>query len=258
MNVVECTGLRHAYPPRRRGDPAVPVLRGVDLAVGAGERVALVGRSGSGKSTLVQALLAVQPVDAGTIRCRERTVLPGPVRQLRWFRRLVQYVPQDPGSTLDPRARVVDLVAEPIRRLHRAADNAALTAAETALAAVGLPVEVGAARAGELSGGQAQRVAIARALCPGPELLLADEPVSGLDPSMRAQIVDMLRDLSESRGTALLLVSHDLSAVAALCTRVAVLQCGRIVEDRPTAELIRDPRHPETRALLAAVPRLPT
>jgi peptide/nickel transport system ATP-binding protein len=258
VNIVECTGLWHAYPPHRRGGPTVPVLRGVDLAVGAGERVALVGRSGSGKSTLVQALLALQPTDAGTIRCHGRPVVVGPVSRLRWYRKLVQYVPQDPWSTLDPRARVMDLVAEPVRRLHGVTDRARLVGAATAaLEAVGLSPALGAARAGELSGGQAQRVAIARALCPRPALLLADEPVSGLDAPMREQVVDTLRGVSEARGTALLLVSHDLSAVAALCTRVVVLHDGRIVEDRPAAELLRDPRHPETRSLLAAVPRLP-
>jgi peptide/nickel transport system ATP-binding protein len=236
----------------------VPVLRGVDLSIDAGERVALVGRSGSGKSTLVRALLALQPVDAGSIRCRGQAVVAGPVRQLRWFRRIVQYVPQEPGATLDPRATVLELVAEPVRRLHGVTDRTRLTGvAEAALRAVGLPPATGAAKARALSGGQAQRVAIARALSAGPELLIADEPVSGLDPPLRAEVVDTLRAVSETHGTALLLVSHDLSAVAALCSRIVVLHDGRVVEDRPTAELLHDPRHPETRSLLAAVPRLP-
>lgn len=249
MNVLECARLEHAY--------AAPVLRGVDLGIAAGERVALVGRSGSGKSTLVRALLALTHVRAGTIRCLDRPVRPGPVRRLRWFRRLVQYVPQDPASTLDPRARVRDIVAEPIRRLHGTTGHELRAAADAALDTVRLPAELSDAYARDLSGGQAQRVAIARALAPGPRLLVADEPVSGLDAPLRAQVVDALRLASEAHGTALLLVSHDLSAAAALCDRIAVLHEGRIVEDRPTGDLLAGPDHPVTRELLAAVPGLP-
>jgi peptide/nickel transport system ATP-binding protein len=245
VSILECAGLRHAY----RG---TPVLRGAGLAIGAGDRVALVGRSGSGKSTLVRALLALEPVTAGRIRCQGREVVAGPVRRLRWFRRLVQYVPQDPAGTLDPRSRVRDIVAEPVRRL-----GGTEHAVAEALRLVELPEALWGARARELSGGQAQRVAVARALSPGPRLLIADEPVSGLDPPLRAQVVAALRTVSESRGTALLLVTHDLSVAAALCTRIAVLHEGRIVEDRPAGDLLTGPAHPETRALLAAVPRLP-
>ncbi|MEV5764056.1 ABC transporter ATP-binding protein [Micromonospora sp. NPDC052213] len=258
MTVIECNRLRHAYPPSHRSTSAVPVLDGVDLTIAAGERVALVGRSGSGKSTLVRALLALEPVEAGTIRCDGRDVTPGPVHRLRWFRRIVQYVPQDPGSTLDPRARVLDIVTEPIRRLCGVTDRARLTAAGVAaLEAVRLPADLRTARARDLSGGQAQRVAIARALSPEPRLLIADEPVSGLDAPLRAHVVDALRQASETRGTALLLVSHDLSAAAALCDRITVLHEGRIVENRPTGDLLADPEHPETHALFAAVPRFP-
>lgn len=242
--ILACERLTHAYP----GAPEA-VLRGVDLAVGPGERVALVGRSGSGKSTLVRVLLALAPVRSGTVRCLERPVTPGPVRRLRWFRRLVQYVPQDPASTLDPRARVLDIVAEPARRLGGGTDPAAL------LETVEIPAALHTARVRDLSGGQAQRVAIARAWSPGPRLIVADEPVSGLDPPLRARIVGALRASSAAHGTALLMVTHDLSAAAQLCDRVVVLHQGRVVEDRPAAELLRAPEHSETRALLAAVPR---
>ena len=252
MTVIDCADVRHSYAT------GAPVLRGVDLAIGAGERVALVGRSGSGKSTLVRAMLALEPIRSGAIRCDGRQVTPQPVRRLRWFRRLVQYVPQDPASTLDPRARVLDIVAEPLRRLCGISDPAQLAAAAgTALEDVRLPADLRSARARDLSGGQAQRVAVARAMCPQPRLLIADEPLSGLDAPLRAHVIDAMRRASESRGTPLLLVSHDLSAAAALCDRIAVMHEGRIVEDRPAPELLAAPRHPETRALLAAVPRLP-
>ncbi|MEU4562917.1 ABC transporter ATP-binding protein [Actinoplanes sp. NPDC023936] len=252
MSVIDCVRLRHSYTP------AAPVLRDVDLRIGAGERVALLGRSGSGKSTLVRALLALEPLESGVIRCDGREVTPGPVRRLRWFRRLVQYVPQDPGATLDPRARVLDIVAEPLRRLgSRTAPAELAAAAGAALDAVRIPAALRAARARDLSGGQAQRVAIARALAPEPRLLIADEPISGLDAPLRAHVTDALRRASRARGAALLLVTHDVSAAAALCDRIAVLHDGRIVEDRPTGELLAAPVHPETRALLAAMPRFP-
>ncbi|GAA4964528.1 ABC transporter ATP-binding protein [Actinoplanes utahensis] len=252
MSVIDCVRVRHSYTP------ATPVLHDVDLAIGDGERVALLGRSGSGKSTLVRAMLALEPLASGAIHCDGRVVTPGPVRRLRWFRRLVQYVPQDPGATLDPQARVLDIVAEPLRRLCGVTDRARLTAAAaTVLEAVGLPAALHTVRARDLSGGQAQRVAIARALAPEPRLLIADEPISGLDAPLRAHVIDALRHASASRGTALLLVTHDVSAAAALSDRIAVMHDGRIVEDRRTGDLLAAPDHPETRALLAAVPRFP-
>ncbi|HWS35636.1 MAG TPA: dipeptide/oligopeptide/nickel ABC transporter ATP-binding protein [Actinoplanes sp.] len=227
MTLLECRGLRHGFGGR-------DVLRGVDLRVAEGERVALVGRSGQGKSTLVRALLALETVRDGVIECAGRPVTPGRVRSLRWFRRLVQYVPQDPASTLDPRARVRDVVDEPRLRLGQG-DGAA------ALDLVALPGHLADARVGELSGGQAQRVAIARALAVGPRLLLADEPVSGLDPPLREHVLDALRRAP----CGLLMVTHDLSAAAALCDRILLLHDGRIVDD---------PSHSEFRALLDAVP----
>ncbi|WP_166606424.1 ATP-binding cassette domain-containing protein, partial [Kineococcus siccus] len=234
------------------------VLRGVDLDVAAGERVGLLGASGAGKTTLVRALLALEPLEAGGITCDGRAVRRAPARRLRWYRRLVQHVPQDPATTLDPRVAVRDLVRLPVRRLGTAQERrCAHDLVEAALDAVGLPADRRDARPRELSGGQAQRVALARALVLRPRLLLADEPVSGLDLPLRALVLDTLRTVSQQHGTALLLVSHDVAAVAALCERTLVLDDGRVVEDRPTHELLTDPHHPVTRALAAAVPVLP-
>jgi len=230
-------------------------LRGVSLQLHHGERLGLVGTSGSGKSTLLRCLLALDTPDSGRVRCEGRPVATGNARSLRWFRRRVQYVPQDPASTLDPRMTVADLVAEPLRHLQVPGDRTA--AVTTALARVGLDPQLASRRPGELSGGQAQRVAIARALAPGPVALLADEPVSGLDLLVREQVVGVLADLSAREGLALLLVSHDLSVVSALCSRTVVLDAGLVVEDRPTADLMVTPSHPRTRALVDAVPRLP-
>ncbi len=230
-------------------------LDGIDLTVAPGERVGLVGTSGSGKSTLLRCLLGLESPDAGSVTLGDRAVAPGPAPALRWYRRRVQYVPQDPAGTLDPRLQVRDQVAAPLRSLRVDGDHGAAVTA--ALQRVGLDPDLAGRRPGELSGGQAQRVALARALAPGPELLLADEPVSGLDLPLRDQVVGVLDDLSRRQGLGLLLVTHDLSVVARLCTRTVVLAEGRVVEDRPTAELLADPASPHTAELVAAVPLLP-
>ena len=231
------------------------VLDDVSLRIEAGATIALVGSSGAGKTTMARCLLALDPVDEGSVSCEGRPVLPGPVRQLRWFRQLVQYVPQDPASSLDPRRPVRDLVAEPLRRLGVGGNHAELVA--DALEQVGLDPALAGRRPGEVSGGQAQRVAIARAIVTRPRLLIADEPVSGLDLPLRRQILEVLARLHADQATALLLVSHDLAAVVHLCDQVIVLDQGRIAEAGPTAQLFGRPEHPATRRLLAAVPRLP-
>ncbi|MCZ2839425.1 ABC transporter ATP-binding protein [Modestobacter sp. VKM Ac-2985] len=257
--VLAATGVQRRYPLSRgwswgRRD-VVAALRGVDLQVAAGERVGLVGTSGSGKSTLLRCLLGLERPDRGTVSLAGRTVQPGSTASLRWYRRLVQYVPQDPAGSLDPRSTVRELVTVPLRHLHVPGDHAA--AVTTALTRVGLDPELTDRRPGELSGGQAQRVALARALAPGPVLLLADEPVSGLDLPVRDQVVQVLADLSAREGLGLLLVSHDLAVVARLCDRTVVLADGLVVEEGPTTDLLTRPAHPRTRDLLAAVPTLP-
>lgn len=226
------------------------VLSDVNLSIAPGERVALVGRSGSGKTSLLRALLAIEALDDGEIECQSRRVYPGSTAALRWYRRAVQYIPQDPAASLDPRMSVLRQVCEPLLRLCD--ERAPAARAREALALVGLGLEFHDRRRGELSGGQAQRVTIARAIAPRPQLVIADEPMSGLDLPIRRQVGEVLRHLSEAEGTALLLVSHDLAAVALLCSRILVMSEGRIVEDRPTRELIAAPRHSATRALVEA------
>lgn len=232
----------------RRG--TVTALAGVDLTVGAGERIGVVGASGSGKTTLMRTLLALEAPDRGALRWGDRPVRPGPVRRLRWYRRRVQYVAQDPSTTLDPRRTVAQSLRQPLARLAVPGDHPAMMAA--ALADVGLPDDVLGRRPGELSGGQCQRVAVARAVVVRPAVLLADEPVSGLDPQARALVLTLLHDLSVSRGTALVLVSHDLSAVGRWCARTLVLDAGRIVEQGPTERVLTDPTAAATRHLLAS------
>lgn len=230
-------------------------IRNVSFELMAGERVGLVGMSGSGKSSLLRCLLAIEHPDAGQITCDCRAVRAGSVAQLRWYRRAVQYVPQDPVASLDPRMTVAQLVAEPLLRLH--VDCNHTRRAEEALQKVGLDHRFLGRRADELSGGQAQRVAIARAVATRPAYLLTDEPVSGLDSAVRDQVVEVLRALSDTHGTGILMVSHDLTVVADLCQRTLVMDNGQIVEDRPTADMLRTPRHPHTCELIAAVHPLP-
>lgn len=239
----------------RRGERK-QVMNNIDLALYPGERVGLVGLSGSGKTTLLRALLAIEAPDAGSITCQDRAVRPGSTAKLRWYRQAVQYIPQDPVSSLDPRMSVRALVAEPLIRLRVECDPD--ERASEALEQVGLDAQFLDRQPHELSGGQAQRVAIARAIATRPRFLLADEPLSGLDLPIRAQVISVLKTLCDESGTGLLMVSHDLSVVTKLCQRTLVMNDGHIVEDRPTAALWRNPRHPVTLSLINAVSQLPT
>ncbi|WP_338888060.1 ABC transporter ATP-binding protein [Rhodococcus sovatensis] len=250
MSLVASGVTRH-YLRHRKSHTA---LSGIDLDIAPGARMALVGESGSGKTTLLKTLLALDRPDSGTVTLDGTPVAPGSARSLRWFRRRVQYIPQDPATSLDPRKSVVDLVATPLRLLGSEGDHRAL--ARNALAAVGLNERFLQRRPSELSGGQNQRVAIARAVACEPEYLLADEPVSGLDLDLREQVLDVLGELSTRTSTALLVVSHDLSVAARLCSDISVMCDGSIVESGSIAAVLTNPSHPHTRALLDAVPRL--
>lgn len=224
------------------------------LMIEEGERVGIVGVSGSGKTTLLRLMLALDTTDTGAVTCQGKEVYPAEVSKLKWYRRKVQYVPQDPASTLDPLMTVRNLVREPLVRLGVEGDRDEMV--HEALDSVGLDEKFMNRRANELSGGQAQRLAIARAIATRPDFLLADEPVSGLDLPMREAIVALLRRVSEERGTGIVVVSHDLSMVASLCERTVVMHGGEVVEDRSTRELLADPRHPRTQELLDAIPVL--
>src|SRR5699024_8343466 len=189
-------------------------LYSTSLVVHEGERIGIVGVSGSGKTTMLKLMLALESSDTGAVFCQGREIYPAEVAALKWYRKKVQYVPQDPASTLDPLMTVEKLVREPLLRLQVPGVHDALV--NDALESVGLGQTFLHSRAYELSGGQAQRVAIARAIATRPDFLLADEPVSGLDLPMRESIVALLRDVSETRGTGIVVVSHDLSMVASL------------------------------------------
>ncbi|WP_458106559.1 ATP-binding cassette domain-containing protein [Arthrobacter sp. R3-55] len=235
--------------------PATAALTDVSLSVGAGQSIALVGSSGSGKSTLLRTLLALHKPHAGVVELDDRPARAGSVASLRWYRRIVQYVPQNPAGSLDPRMTIQQLLQEPLHQLRVRGDHRRMI--QEALERVELDPAHVRRRPGELSGGQNQRVAIARALVTSPKILLADEPVSGLDLPLRNTVLDLLGRLVTRDRMGLLFVSHDLAAVAQLCLRTVVLSSGRIVEDGETARLLKEASHPVTRQLIAAVPGLP-
>ena len=246
--ILELRGVSYRY---RRGALAVD---DVSLAVGAGESVGLVGESGSGKSTILALMLALAKPAAGSVLFDGAPISP---RTTRRFRESVQTVFQDPYSSLDPRQRIGSIVAEPLRSLGIARGDEARAMAAASLASVGLDRDALDRYPHEFSGGQRQRIAIARATVCHPRLLLADEPVSALDVTTRIQVIDLLAELRASQQLAVLMVSHDLSAVAALCETTVVLNRGRVVETGDTAAILAAPREEYTRRLVAAVPRLP-
>jgi oligopeptide/dipeptide ABC transporter ATP-binding protein len=226
---------------------------GVDMQIERGEALALVGESGSGKSTLARALAGLQRPDTGQIRMDGKVL---PARRSRADQRKIQMVFQDPYASLNPRMSVGGMLHELLRVHHVVPRNEVESYTRELLGLVGLSEEAVHAYPRQFSGGQRQRVAIARALALRPELLIADEPVSALDVSVQATILNLLRDLRAELGLTLLLISHNLAVVRHLCDRVAVMYLGRIVEIAPTETLFAAPSHPYTAGLLAAIPRM--
>jgi peptide/nickel transport system ATP-binding protein len=232
----------------------VHALDGVSFAVRPGESFGIVGASGSGKSTLARLVLALEPPTAGTVRFKGEDLFRLSPKSLRFARRHLQMVFQDPHGSLDPRHRVERVVAEPLSLLGRLAASERRERVADALGSVGLRAADALKYPHEFSGGQRQRIAIARALITRPELIVADEPVSALDVSVQAQVLNLMMDLQERHGLAYLFISHDLSVIRHVTDRVAVLEAGRIVEEGPTAKVLTSPSHAYTQALLDAVP----
>jgi peptide/nickel transport system ATP-binding protein len=233
----------------------VYAVDGVSFHVARGETLALVGESGCGKSTVGRAILRLFDITAGQVVLDGQRIDDLSVGALRPLRRRVQVVFQDPFSSLNPRMRVRDILAEPIRNFGLAASTADMRARINALMdQVRLPRDAASRFPHEFSGGQRQRIGIARALATEPDLIVCDEAVSALDVSVKAQIVNLLHDLQQELGLALLFISHDLAIVEHMTHRVAVMYLGKIVETAPKRNIFAAPRHPYTKALLSAVP----
>lgn len=238
------------------GANAVQALDHVNLTIARGQRLGVVGESGSGKSTLLKVLDGLRRPDEGDVLFAGSSILASHA-DLRPLRAQVSMVFQDPRSCLDPRMRVGRIITEPLRsRMLRGTVDDVPDALERVMAEVGLDPDDRDRYPHEFSGGQRQRIAIARALITNPTVLLADEPVSALDVSVRAQVLNLLTRLVDERGLTLVLVSHDLAVVRHLCQEVAVIQDGRIVESGNLAQVYAEPRHDLTRRLLAAVPTI--
>lgn len=241
--------------------PVADAVSGVSFRMDRGEVVGLVGESGCGKSTLGRLLVRLEKPTSGTISLegRELSGQPGR-REMKRFRRQVQMVFQDPYDSLNPQQTVLETVMQPLRYLGIGGrnDSERRASALAALERVELrPTERYANRLPhQLSGGQRQRVAIARALVVNPSFLVADEPVSMLDVSVRASILNLLRDLNRDTGIPLLLITHDLATAGFLCDRIMVMYLGKIVEEGPAAQIINSPAHPYSKLLLSSVPSL--
>jgi oligopeptide/dipeptide ABC transporter ATP-binding protein len=249
---VEVEGLHVSYPSRRGWTrQRIPALRDVSLTVAEGETLAIVGESGSGKSTLGKAILRLVPVDAGRIRVGGRDIATLSDRALRPLRLAMQMVFQDPYLSLNPRKTVAQILGAALGQAGTD-DPAGRTAA--LLQAVGLPAAMATRRPRSFSGGQRQRIGIARALATRPRLIIADEPVSALDVSVRAQVINLLADLTAREGLTLVFISHDLGVVRHIADRVAVMYFGQIVETAPNAAFYAAPAHHYSAALLSAVP----
>jgi peptide/nickel transport system ATP-binding protein len=251
--------VKHYRLPRERllgPAPRVQALQGVSFDLAAGCSLGVVGESGSGKSTLARLVMALESPTAGSVRVDGQDLRSLPLAALRAAREKMQMVFQDPYGSLDPRRTVLHTVSEPLRMLERAGAAEQRERAGQALRAVGLGTDALGKYPHEFSGGQRQRIAIARALVTRPKLIVADEPVSALDVSVQAQVLNLMLDLQQQFGLALLFISHDLAVVDMVCDEVVVLYQGRIVEQGSPQVLFRCAAHPYTRSLLQAVPRL--
>jgi oligopeptide/dipeptide ABC transporter ATP-binding protein len=252
--VLRVRDLVVAYPSRDRARPDVRAVDGVSLDIAAGETLGLVGESGCGKSSLANAIVGLVKARSGSILVHSQEVVGANRTELRAMRAQVQMVFQDPATSLNPRMRIGAAIGEPLLVRGLAKGSALRARVLSLLDEVGLRRDQADLLPHQLSGGQRQRVVIARALALRPALLVCDEPVSALDVSVRAQILNLLVALQAGGGMASLFVSHDLAVVRHVCDRVAVMYLGQIVERADATTLYTAPRHPYTQALLAAVP----
>jgi peptide/nickel transport system ATP-binding protein len=258
--LLQVTDLVREYTlPREhlfRPPGTVQALNGVSFSIAAGRSLGVVGESGSGKSTLARLVMALDAPTAGTVELLGRNLHQLPAEQLRQARRDFQMVFQDPYGSLDPRQTVERIVTEPLQAQGQTTRAEQSEQAAQVLSQVGLRTNDLGKYPHEFSGGQRQRIAIARALITRPRLIVADEPVSALDVSVQAQVLNLMQDLQQQFGLAFLFISHDLGVVNLVSDEVIVLYQGRIVERGSPGELFRNAQHPYTQSLVGAVPQV--
>ena len=258
--LLQVTDLVREYTlPREhlfRPPGKVHALNGVNFSIAAGRSLGIVGESGSGKSTLARLVMALDAPTSGTVELLGRNLHQLPAEELRQARRDFQMVFQDPYGSLDPRQTVERIVTEPLQAQGQTTRAEQREQAAQVLSQVGLRTNDLGKYPHEFSGGQRQRIAIARALITRPRLIVADEPVSALDVSVQAQVLNLMQDLQQQFGITYMLISHDLAVVNHLCDEVVVLYQGRIVERGSPGELFRNAQHPYTQSLVGAVPQV--
>ncbi|MCC7081474.1 MAG: ATP-binding cassette domain-containing protein [Burkholderiales bacterium] len=256
--LLEVNRLTKHYPLREgvfgRASGRVHAVDDVSFTIGESETLGLVGESGCGKSTIGKAILRLIDVTSGSVEWRGRRIDTLVEADVRPVRRELQAVFQDPYSSLNPRMRAADIVAEPIRNFESAGKGEIAERVAALFAKVGLRPDQMVKFPYEFSGGQRQRLGIARALAPRPRLIVCDEPVSALDVSVQAQVINLLKDLQEELGLSYLFVAHDLAVVEHISHRVVVMYLGKVVELAERSSLFAQPQHPYTEALLSAVP----
>ncbi len=256
--LLEVKNLTKHFPVRKgvfsRVSGPVHAVDNVSFQIAEGETLGLVGESGCGKSTTGKTILRLVDATSGTIEWRGRRIDALSAAEMRPYRRELQAVFQDPYSSLNPRMRAADIVAEPIRNFDSAGEREIRERVAALFEKVGLRTDQMVKYPYEFSGGQRQRLGIARALAPNPRLIVCDEPVSALDVSVQAQVINLLMNLQDELGLSYLFVAHDLGVVEHISHRVAVMYLGRIVELTDKRSLFADPQHPYTEALLSAVP----
>ena len=261
LPLLEVRNLKVHFPIHsgllRRQTSVFKAVDGVSFVIPSGKTVGLVGESGSGKTTIGRTLVKLIPSTSGEALWKGSDIIPLSEKIFRPLRRRIQYIFQDPFGSLNPRMTIGSIVGEALEiHFQNLSANERTDRVASLLKRVGLKAEMMRRYPHEFSGGQRQRIGIARALAVEPELLICDEPVSALDVSVQAQIVNLLQDLQEELGLALLFIAHDLAVVEHISDSVLVLHRGKIVESGPSREVLEHPTHPYTRELLSAVPRL--
>lgn len=260
MPFLDVKNLKVHYPVRGgllwQAVDYVRAVDGVSFAIEKGQTYGLVGESGCGKTTTGRTVLKLQKATSGQIVLEGKDALSLPRQQMAWFRRNVQMIFQDPYSSLNPKKRVYDIIAEPLRNFEHLTKQEERRAVEESMERVGLSVDAIFKYPFEFSGGQRQRIGIARALTLRPQLLVCDEPVSALDVSVQAQVLNFMKDIQKEMNLTYLFISHDLGVIRHMCDRIGIMYRGRLVEEGLSEEIYGHPQHIYTKQLIAAIPNI--